>query len=197
MAAYKLGIADVYQREDGERLEIVPRAVFAVAGVLLGAMGGVDIPEEDKDRLRDRVEHLYERLADTFDDPAIRVPWGHEQEEPETDDLEASAWSEFQSLPPLPAAWFREPEGLGTQDGPVHVTDDGRIYGWVAQKGVSHDGYTGQCVTIDQLGDVDTSYFLRSRVRLDDGSETRVGVFTMKAGHDNDGTDVASTRAVR
>ncbi|MDP4501054.1 phage minor head protein [Nonomuraea turcica] len=117
-------------------------------------------------------------------------------EEPEMDDLEASAWSEFQALPPLPAAWFREPEALGTEDGPVHVTEDGRIYGWVAQRGVCHDGYTGQCVTIDQLGDVDTSYFLRSRVKLDDGSTELAGVFTMNTGHDNDGTDAASTRAL-
>src|SRR5690606_16023417 len=192
LAAYKLPMAGVFRRGDTERLEIVPRAVFAIAGVLQGARGGVDIPEEEQAELRYRVSRLYRRLGEEFDERMV-APW---DEEDDMDELEASAWSEFQSMPPLPAAWFREPEGLGTEDGPVHVTDDGRIYGWVAQRGVCHDGYTGQCVTIDQLGDVDTSYFLRSRVRLDDGSQIRVGVFTMNAGHDNDGTDAASTRAL-
>lgn len=195
LAAYKLGIADLYQRDGGQRLEIVPRAVFAVAGVLQGARGGVDIPEEEQAELRYRVSRLYRRLGEEFDERMV-APW--DEEEDDMDDLEASAWSEFQSMPPLPAAWFAEPteEELPTDQGPVHVTDDGRVYGWVARKGVCHDGYTGQCVTIDQLGDVDTTYFLRSRIRLDNGETVRVGVFTMNAGHDNDGTDASSTRAL-
>lgn len=195
LAAYKLGIADLYQSGGEERLEIVPRAVFAVAGVLQGARGGADIPDEEQTELRYRVSRLYRRLGEEFDERLV-APW--DEEEDDMDDLEASAWSEFQAMPPLPAAWFAEPteEELPTDQGPVHVTDDGRVYGWVAQRGVCHDGYTGQCVTIDQLGDVDTSYFLRSRVSLDDGSQIRVGVFTMNAGHDNDGTDAASTRAL-
>jgi hypothetical protein len=114
----------------------------------------------------------------------------------EMGELEASAWSEFQAMAALPAEWFTapSPDELPVDDGPVHVTAEGRIFGWVARKGVCHDGYTGQCLTIDQLGDVDTSYFLRSRVTLDDGSMITVGAFTMNAGHDNDGTDASTMR---
>src|SRR5690606_17771476 len=52
LAAYKLGMADVYEGE----LRIVPRGVFAVASVLQGGRGGVDIPPGELDEIRDRVE---------------------------------------------------------------------------------------------------------------------------------------------
>ncbi|MBA9005955.1 phage minor head protein [Thermomonospora cellulosilytica] len=205
LAAYKLGVADVW---DDDQLRIIPRSVFAVANVLQGGRGGVDIPDQDVERLRDRVEDLYERLAEEFDDPSLRAPWDQNEDRDEDrdedeegdgmDEVMASAWAQFQQLPPLPAAWFAEPspEELPTDDGPVHVTPEGRIFGWVARKGVCHDGYSGQCLTIDSLGDVDTTHFLRSRIQLDDGQTIRVGVFTMNTGHDNDGTDTPSVRAL-
>lgn len=49
--SYKLPFADVI---DGE-LTAVPRGLFAVAGVLEGARGGVDIPQSDQDTIRRRV----------------------------------------------------------------------------------------------------------------------------------------------
>lgn len=102
-------------------------------------------------------------------------------------DLEASAWTAMQNLPPLPAAWFAEPtaEELLPGSGGVHY-DNGRIYGWVAQAGVPHavHGYT-----IEQLGDIDFTEFLRSRRTLDDGTSVRVGAFTMNVGHHRDGAE--------
>jgi hypothetical protein len=61
---YKLPFADVI----GGELKAVPRAVFAVAGVLEGARDGVDLPRDVKKAVRQRVAAYYGRMGD---DP----PW--------------------------------------------------------------------------------------------------------------------------
>lgn len=61
--AYKLGFADVI---DG-RLHAVYRAVASAAGYLDRA----DIPPDERDRIRSRIDTLYGRAADAFDDPTI------------------------------------------------------------------------------------------------------------------------------
>ncbi|MFI7467443.1 phage minor head protein [Nonomuraea sp. NPDC049646] len=187
LAAYKLGIADVFTSDGTERLEIVAAGVFAAAGALQGARGGVDIPATEQEELRGRLDDLYERMAEFYEDPALAPPWeGGEG----MDDLEASAWQEFQNLPPLPAAWFAEPtvKELPPDSGGVHIRD-GRIYGWVAQRGVPHEAFPGRKLTVESLGDIDFSTFLRSKFQLDDGSVIRVGAMTMNAGHHRDGAE--------
>lgn len=112
-------------------------------------------------------------------------------EQPETlDVLTASAWHELQAMPPLPAAWFKEPTigELPPDSGGVHYAD-GRIYGWVAQAGVPHEGFPGRKLTVESLGDIDLTTFLRARFQLDDGSTVKVGAFTMNAGHHRDGAE--------
>ncbi|MEV7413556.1 hypothetical protein AB0O04_37780, partial [Streptomyces althioticus] len=102
-------------------------------------------------------------------------------------ELEASAWQVMQQQAPMPAAWFREPtiEELPPNSGGVHYKD-GRVYGWVAQAGVPHEVH-GRKVMIDKLGKIDTSYFLRAKFPLDDGTEVAVGTITMNVGHHRDG----------
>jgi hypothetical protein len=182
LAAYKLGIADVY---DG-RLEIVARAVFAVAGVLQGAMGGVDIPADEQDQLRERVEELYERFTEKWGEPHT-PPW----EDDEMSELEASAWTAMRELPPLPAEWFRNPieDGSLTDSSPGVNYSNGRIFGWVAKAGVPHASFPGKNLTIEKLAreGIDFSNFLRQRMSLDSGETVRVGPMTMGTGHDNDG----------
>ncbi|MGA5033381.1 hypothetical protein ACPB8P_22815 [Streptomyces cellulosae] len=60
------------------------------------------------------------------------------------------------------------------------------MYGWVAQAGVPHEVH-GRKVMIDKLGKIDTSYFLRAKFPLDDGTEVAVGTITMNVGHHRDG----------
>ncbi|MFC4060236.1 phage minor head protein [Planomonospora corallina] len=182
LAAYRLGIADVA----GGELRIIPGGVFAAADALHDGDGGV--PAGDQEQLRDRVARLYERLAEHLGDPALAPPWQEAGEG--MDELEASAWQQFQDLPPLPASWFREPtpEELPPGSGGVHVRA-GRVYGWVAQRGVPHEAYPGRRLTIESLGELDFSAFLRSRFQLDDGSVVRVGAMTMNAGHHRDGAE--------
>ena len=60
-SAYKLLVADVI----GGKLQAVPRAVFAAAGVMQGARGGVDIPNGDVDRVKSHLAKYYAKLGDT------------------------------------------------------------------------------------------------------------------------------------
>lgn len=69
--AYKLPYADVI---DGE-VYAVPRAIFAVAGALEGARGGVDIPEGDRAAVLEHVGRYYAKMAEEFDDDSIVAPW--------------------------------------------------------------------------------------------------------------------------
>ncbi|MFF4147299.1 phage minor head protein [Streptomyces sp. NPDC001698] len=193
-SAYKLPFADVFSRDGSERLEIVANAVYTIASVLQGGMGGVDIPDDEQDKLRSRVEDLYARLAKAYGDDSITPPWADE----ETASLglpleiEASAWTAMQQMPPMPADWFREPtaEELPPGSGGVHYKD-GRVYGWVARSGEPHAGYPGKQLTIDKLArqGLDTTHFLRARFRLDDGTTARVGAMTMNVGHHRDGAE--------
>jgi len=59
--AYKLLIADVI---DG-RLHAVPRAVMAAANVVQGARNGLDIPDEDRTRVKGHLARYYEKMGDT------------------------------------------------------------------------------------------------------------------------------------
>lgn len=68
--AYKLPFADII---DGKPM-IVPRAIFAIAGVLNGGMGGVDLPNADRVRIKEIINKLYKRMADEFGDESLTSP---------------------------------------------------------------------------------------------------------------------------
>lgn len=56
--AYKMPIIDII---DG-KATVIPRAVFAAAGALRGARGGVNIPDNDKNKVISHVEKYYKKL---------------------------------------------------------------------------------------------------------------------------------------
>jgi hypothetical protein len=66
--AYKLLIADVI---DGE-LKAVPRAVMAAAAIVDGARGGINIPAEDVDRVKNHLAKYYKKMGET-------PPWERER----------------------------------------------------------------------------------------------------------------------
>lgn len=68
--SYKLLYADVINGEP----HIVPRAIFAIAGILEGARGGVNISDADKNRIKPVINQLYKRMADEFNDESIVSP---------------------------------------------------------------------------------------------------------------------------
>lgn len=67
--SYKLGFADVI---DGE-LTAIPRGIFAVAGGR--GVDRADIPEADKEAIKTKVNHYYERMQDEFDDDSLVSPF--------------------------------------------------------------------------------------------------------------------------
>lgn len=68
--SYKLLYADIINGKP----HIVPRAIFAIAGILNGARGGVDISEADKNKIKPVINQLYKRMADEFNDDSIVSP---------------------------------------------------------------------------------------------------------------------------
>ena len=67
--AYKLPFADVIHGQ----LKAVPRGIFAVAQVLQGARGGVDLPEDVLTGIRRKVTAYYRKIGE----PA---PWESDQD---------------------------------------------------------------------------------------------------------------------
>ena len=79
---YKLPIADIVNN----RMVAIPRAIFAVAGVLRGARGGVNIPERDKQTITTKINRYYDIMSDLFDDDMespLKYKPEYEQEEEE------------------------------------------------------------------------------------------------------------------
>jgi len=73
--SYKLPYCDVI---DG-RIYAIPRAIFAAAAVLEGARGGIDIPSDDKERIKRIISRWYRKMAEVFDDPSLIAPWDRKQ----------------------------------------------------------------------------------------------------------------------
>lgn len=168
----KLGYADII---DGT-LTIVPRGVFAAQAALDGARGGVDIPSDQVSAVRDRLATVRGHVDE--------VTGGDGQRQ-----MEASAWAAMSDLPPMPAEWFREPTADELPPGGAGVNySNGRIFGWVAQAGEPHAGHAKK-ITIEGLGHIDTSHFLRQKFTLDDGTVVKAGAFTMNVGHHRDGAE--------
>lgn len=72
VTAYRFGVADVING----RLTLVPRGVFAAAAALQGARGGTTVPEADQARMRSKINAMYRRMREAWDDPTLTPPWG-------------------------------------------------------------------------------------------------------------------------
>jgi 2'-5' RNA ligase len=169
--AWKLGFADIV---DGT-LTIIPNGAAAALAAVNGARGGVDIPEDETAAVRKRLESVRAHVI--------------EETGGEDDGMQASAWAAFQKLPPVPAEFFEDPtELLLADDAPGVVYDGGRVYGWVARAGEPHAGFAKK-ITIDGLGKIDTTHFLRQRFQTTAGTTVRAGVLALGNGHHADGAE--------
>lgn len=161
--SYKLPIATV---RDG-RLVLVPHAVNAVAQILHGARGGVDIPDDDMDAVASVVETIQKRFN-------VNASGAHE-------DLPAVEVLTAGIVPVAPPRdWFENPELHGPT--PIAVTADGRVIGHLAAWGTCHAGIGNQCVMAPRSA-VAYKYFLNGTVVAADGTEVRVGKITAGTGH--------------
>lgn len=171
-AAWKLGYADVL---DGV-LTIIPKGVSAALGAMNGARGGVDIPDSERAAVLHHLESVRSHVVEETGGEDLAA-------------MAASAWAAMKDLPPMPAAWFAEPTAEELPPGGPGVNySNGRIFGWVAQADEPHAGFAKK-ITINSLGRIDTTHFLRQRFTLDDGSTVKAGSFTMNAGHHRDGAE--------
>ncbi len=157
--AYKLGVADVVNGE----LQLIPKGVYAVAGVLNGARGGADIPADQQDNLKSVVSGIYGHLSDALDDPSIEAPFA----------LLASA-----DTPTPPRDWFDNPGLTGLT--PLTVTSDGRVFGHAAPWDFPHIGLPGfETCPKSQTG---YAYFMLGATMTDQG-EVATGKLTVGGGH--------------
>jgi hypothetical protein len=160
--AYKLGVADI---RNGE-LMLIPRGVYAVAGVLSGARGGANIPSAQQDQLKGAVRSLYTHIADSLDDDSIKAPFS----------LTACATNR------PPAAWFEDPKLTGPT--PITITPDGYVYGHIGLHGQKHRGFSGD-VYIPRSK---SSYreFLLGGTMTAEGNVIPTGKITLGGGHASD-----------
>lgn len=75
--------------------------------------------------------------------------------------------------------WFNDPDLPGPT--PLHVTDEGRIYGHLATWGTCHIGFDGACVTPPK-SEAGYGYFHTGAVRVE-GEDVPVGQITLGTGH--------------
>lgn len=82
-----------------------------------------------------------------------------------------------------PAAWFKNPE----LSGPTHltVTDDGQVYGHIAEWTACHIGYDSVCVSPPHTNHA-YAYFASKSVLLDDNTFAKTGVISLGGGHAKD-----------
>lgn len=162
--AYKLGVADV---TDGE-LTLVPRGVYAVAGVLSGARGGADIPEAQQDRLKSAVRGLYERIASALDDDSIEAPFAALTASAAV--LPPRAMFEDPGFTELTAPFISEPDANGFR----------RYAGHAAPWDFPHIGLPGNATCPKSR----TGYaYYRVGCTLTDGGEVPTGKVTIGGGH--------------
>lgn len=162
-SAYGFQIVDLVE---GER-RIVPRAVFAVAGILQGARGGTTIPEADQTAMKSVVETLYNRMAKEFDDDTIMVPWAEESA--------ALIVALTAAAPSYDPALFDDPKLKVIT--PITIAESGEVFGHVAEHSTCHVGILSECVTAPMSGRgyVD---FHRYAVPGPDGQPLQVGRIT-------------------
>lgn len=91
-----------------------------------------------------------------------------------------------------PRAWFADPKL--SKATPLHVTDDGHVYGHLATWGTCHTGFPNECVQPPSSA-TNYAYYRTGVVVTDDGGEVPVGHVTMNTSHANRRFGAADTSA--
>lgn len=185
--SYKLPIADVI---DGT-LTIVPRAVNAVAQVLGGARGGVDIPDADMDK----VQAVVDRIQKRFQGPDnVRADAGYDEEDTQPcgegqhrmpdgtcmDDEDMTELSASAVPVAPPDDWFQAMPVTGPT--PLTVTADGRVFGHAFLWNTCHQGFADRCVMAPK-SITDYKFFKNGQVLTASGKMLKVGKITLGTGH--------------
>jgi 2'-5' RNA ligase len=146
-AGYRLPWGDIF---DGKPY-LVYHAVYAAAALLEGGHGGLpNIPDPDKAQLRNTITKIYARMAEAFDDPAVRASWDKRQEASSmaVETFEAEELADFSRLAPVfPSERVFAKRDLKGPTKPV-VEADGTYYGHMSLWKGCHMGHSqnGVCV---------------------------------------------------
>jgi hypothetical protein len=191
--SYRMPFADVF--EDGT-VKLVPAAVFSAAAQLAGAHGLVSIPPDEREQIMRTIDRIYDKFRTMWDDPRQVPPWerpsnsvadepvkaavGEEDNMPITlieddDELTAAA-----APTRAPSTWYENPMLAGPTK--VRVTDEGRVYGHLAQWNTCHRGIGNSCLLAPR-SIVDYAHFKTGTTMTADGMLRPVGNLTYGAGH--------------
>jgi predicted ABC-type ATPase len=141
-------------------------ACTAVIDALAGPDGAA-IPDTDRQGVYD---HVAGHLTDAGVEPAPFTP------------PPLVAAGHIIELPDVPPGWwFHEPTDV-TPLGALTVTDEGRVYGWVAPAGVAHRAFPGRRV-LAPMERVDLSRWMKGETIVAGGGRVVSGSLTMECGH--------------
>jgi hypothetical protein len=136
-------------------------------GALHGGRGGTSIPDADR-------KGVYNHLA-------AHLKAGG-QEPPAFDAGPIVAAGHIIEIPEVPPAWwFDEPVDVSAH-GALTVTDEGRIYGYLAPDGIAHRSFPGRRVTVP-MGRVDYGRWMGGEAIVAGGGRVVAGPITMECGH--------------
>lgn len=98
----------------------------------------------------------------------------------ERDSYVLTAASHTITIPDVPPAeWFSEPTDVQAK-GALTITDEGRVFGWLAPAGVTHRSVRK---TVPMGGNVDYSRFMKGETIVAGGGRVVTGVITGECGH--------------
>jgi hypothetical protein len=146
----------------GGELSVIPDAVAAAIAVFAKHEDQLPIDA----RSRGAMKATLAELAARCDLPA--PPW-----------TPAALVASGAPLEP-PREWFETPEA--SKPTPLTVTDDGRVYGHIADWRTCHTGYPGQCVTAPRSASA-YAYAHTGAVKTAEGAQIQVGRLTVGGGH--------------
>jgi len=150
-------------------------ACSAGIGNLNGARGGTTIPDADRQGVYD---HLAAHLRDGDREPP-------ELAHADTTDAAAlTAASYTVTIDELPPAWwFEEPVDV-SPDLAFTVTDQGRVFGFIAPRDIPHRSFRDRRVTVP-IDRVDMSKWMKHDGAMTASGSVKAGPITMSCGHAN------------
>jgi 2'-5' RNA ligase len=168
-AGYRLPWGDIF---DGKPY-LVYHAVYAAAALLEGGHGGLpNIPDDDKEQLRNTITKIYARLSEEFDDPSVRASWDR-REEASAMDMETLA-SRFGTVYPSKRAFARR--DLKGPTKPVVSADGSEYYGHLALWNTCHLGHSGSGICQKPVHSrVDYKHFYTGTIMTSEGELIEVG----------------------
>ena len=144
-------------------------------GILNGGRGGTNIPDADR-------QGVYDHLATHLRDGDREPPELMHADTTDAAVLTAASYTvTINELPP--AWWFDEPVDV-SPDLAFTVTDQGRVFGFVAPRDVPHRSYPNRTVVVP-IDKVDMSKWMKHDGALTDSGWMRAGPITMGCGHAN------------